>query len=168
MKKKDTSNTGFRNGNLFCYNCGVSYDMHLPQPISMAAAIMEQFAKSHKNCKQTWTEPIVNPEKSKHERAYWWVQNGETGQSSKTMWGFFMGETPEIINHPHDPDDFQRCYKLLQAVPEWKRRMDELRILSPTWNALVDNWSKLTEMWEERLATGKSNGMYDLMKSIGC
>ena len=60
--KKKKGNTGFRNEKLFCYNCGASYDLNLPQPTSMAGAMMIQFAKDHEDCEKTWTEPVPNPD----------------------------------------------------------------------------------------------------------
>lgn len=47
-------------------------------------------------------------------------------------------------------------------------RIDNLRTLSLVWEKLADNWDKLTEMLEEQLQTKKANGMYELMKQIGC
>ena len=54
-------------------------------------------------------------------------------------------------NHPHDPDDFSRCYKLLEAVPEWKILVPGLAVLSKEWKALSENWDKLTEMYEQNV-----------------
>ena len=54
--------------------------------------------------------------KSVKEKAMWWIANGETGMSSKTMWNCLIGNSNFPINHPYDPDDFSRCYKLLQGI----------------------------------------------------
>ena len=181
MAKKQKGNTGFRNGDLFCFNCGGSYTINYPQPVSMASALMLQFAKDHENCPSTWVEPsnveFAN-EKSIVENANWWATNGEQGMSSKTMFNYFAKDTPVrlILNerptHPSDPSDFKRCYKLLQAVPQWKERLVELKTLSPVWERLVDNWDKLTEMYEQNVKENwvnyKKIGMYEFMKTLGC
>ncbi len=172
---KSKSNTGFRNDLLFCFNCGASYDMHLPQPVSMASAMMATFDKTHKHCKKTWTEPVPAPEgKTVEENATWWLQNGERGMSSETMF-FWLNVTniPSPLKKPSgaspsDPGDFSRCYKLLQAVPQWKGELHRLKPVSPTWAALVDNWDKLTSMYEEEVQTKKDNGMYEFMEEIRC
>jgi hypothetical protein len=65
------------------------------------------------------------------------------------------------IHHPYDPDDFSRCYKLLEAVPEWKSQINKLKRLSPEWNNLVENWSELTDMFEK-----KDVRMYEFMGKI--
>lgn len=172
--------TGFRNGDLFCYNCGCSHPLNLPQSISMSTAIMSQFDRLHKNCAPTWTEPINETplEKTVAQNANWWALHGEQGSSSKTMFNHFVVGTdvrPLELDRPcapSDPDDFKRCYKLLQAVPQWKQRLFELKTISPVWSALVDNWDKLTAMYEQNVAENWANykqiGMYELMKEVGC
>lgn len=177
MAKKNTGHTGFRNGNLFCFHCGESYNMNLPQPFDMATAMMKTFVKTHKTCEKTWIEPVPTPhmENTPHAiitNAKWWVKNGEHGTSSKTMYNcLYMG--PDKLpndrpSHPQDPDDFRRCYLLLQAVPQWKNDLQKLKSLSPVWDKLVDHWDKLTELLEDQLKNKKANGMYELMKSLGC
>jgi len=175
MKKK--SNTGIRNGDLFCFNCGGNYKMPLPQPITMVTALMNQFAKDHQNCEKGWAEPIndVNG-KTEIQNADWWAINGAHGTSSKTMFNHFSTNLPvrglknDRPSHPYDPDDFSRCYKLLQAVPQWKLRLEELKTISPVWVKLVDNWDKLTEMYEKNVLSqwkdSKKIGMCEFMEVL--
>jgi hypothetical protein len=168
---KVKSNTGFRNGKLFCFNCGASYDMQLPQPVDMAAGIMKTFGKSHRDCKPVWEAPEPNMSQSEKQRAKWWADHGERGMSSEAIYNMLAEKKiSNNITHPSDPDDFRRCYLLLKAVPEWRIKMDAMREVSPVWNNLVDNWDKLTEMLETALNTKekKAPEMYELMKSIGC
>jgi hypothetical protein len=177
-KTKTKAHTGFRNGDLFCFNCGTSYKMNLPQPVTMAAALMTQFEKDHKGCKPTWKEPTTRGVKTEEENANWWAVNGEHGISSKTMFNrliYGLNVRPLTNSYqgtPSDPDDFKRCYKLIQAVPQWKNRLGELKSLSPVWSKLVDNWDKLTEMYEQNVREDWKNykkvGMYEFMKSLGC
>ncbi len=170
-----TEHTGFRNGDLFCFNCGTSYKINYPQPVDMATAMMKQFVKSHKDCVKTWVEPIAESNgKSVKENADWWLKNGEQGISSKTMFKY-LGDTDitgRYEGHPCDPDDFKRCYKLLQAVPQWKSELHKMKSVSPVWEKLVDNWDKLTEMYERNIKEDWKNykkiGMYEFMKSLGC
>lgn len=174
-KKKD--HTGFRNGDFFCFNCGAKYNPQLPQPVNMLVALMKEFSKEHKNCEKTWTEPFNNTEgKTEVENANWWAQNGEHGTSSKTMFNC-LGKGIQIslmrldrLGHPSDPDDFSRCYKLLQAVPQWKVKLEKLKQLSPEWSTLVDNWDKLTEMYEQNVKENWKNhekiGMFQFMEQL--
>jgi hypothetical protein len=74
------------------------------------------------------------------------------------------------INYPYDPDDFSRCYKLLEHVPEWKKELDKLKPLCKEWSNLVDNWDKLTEMYEqnkkENWENSKQIGMFEFMQTL--
>ncbi len=80
------------------------------------------------------------PDESRYKKAIWWIANGSVGASSKTMWNCLIGNEDFSINHPYDPDDFSRCWKLLEAVPEWKPELHKLKPLSRQWSNLVDNW----------------------------
>jgi hypothetical protein len=174
MAKKKTSGASFRNGDLFCYNCGRGYKMNLPQPVSMASAMMIQFDKDHRNCPKTWEPPVVDQSLSEKNKAMWWMTHGERGMSSEAIWNRLIYTTDGMVNldgqkkhHPSDADDFRRCYLLLETVPEWKEKLHLLKDLSPVWSKLVDKWGELTEMLLEQMA-GKKNNMYELMKSLGC
>lgn len=167
--------TGIRNGKLFCFNCGKEQTIPYPMEAGFAAEFFSLFEKYHKKCKKTWVEPSVYETKNlptKQHKMMWWVENGEHGISSKTMYDVLAGGRTGIINkqeysHPRDPDDFRRCYLLIKAVPEMRNDIDKMREISPQWRAIADNWDKLAEMLEE-LFKKKSSKMYDFMKSIGC
>jgi len=155
-----------KNSNLFCTCCGGGHELSYPMKIEEFSSKSKAFEELHKDCKQTYIEPVADQSQSVIKKANWWLQNGFVGLSSKTMWNCLMNNKDFPINIPYDPDDFSRCYKLLEAVPEWKDRLDQLRLLSPTWNALVDNWPKLTEYYENMRIVKKDNGMYDFMDQI--
>jgi hypothetical protein len=187
MPKNKNEYTGFRNGDLFCYNCGKSGEIKLPLPIPDYVAAMNKFAKEHKKCPKTWTQPIADPSLSENERAIWWITNGEHGTSSMTMYAELIKSTDIVFNPeqvqflvrcnrsdtpPHDADDFRRCYLLLQTVPEWRTRLLMLKKISPVWERLVGNWNLLTTLLEEQLSKPEEDRnateLYNLMKSIGC
>lgn len=171
MAKSKTDHVILRNNAMFCSHCGRSQAIPFPVEIPVFSAMTKAFSKSHKDCEKTWTEPMADQSKSKGTRALFWVQNGEHGMSSECIYAHLSGDFQTFgakTNHPCDPDDFKRCYKLLEMVPEWNGLLDVLRPLSPVWNNLVDNWPKLTELYKEQMITKKDNGMYDLMKSLGC
>ena len=156
-----------RNQNLFCENCGGKYELKNPMLFFNYSDKLKAFSELHNDCEKTWTEPEVNQEESAREKAVWWIANGHVGMSSKTMWNHFMGNKDFKINHPYDPDDFSRCYKLLETVPEWKKRVPELATLSPVWKNLSENWDQLTEMYEQNVKeewiNHKSIGMVHFM-----
>ena len=191
MPKKKQSHTGFRNGALFCFNCGGHYEMQLPQPVRFMADIMKDFEKNHNNCPKTWQPPVVDQSLSEGQKAVWWAtgMNGERGTSSEcvffhiamsaiTNMGFPDFKLKEYIrsfsaswkSHPSDPDDFRRCYLLLETVPEWKEKLLLMKPVSEVWSKLVDHWGELTEMLETAMKTesGKAIKMHNLMKKLGC
>lgn len=175
MGTKPKSHTGLRNGDLFCFNCGSSFKINYPQPVDVVSKQMKSFSELHENCAKTWVEPVVDSRgKTEKENADWWLVNGQHGISSKTMFKYLDGRdiTKGWESTPSDPDDFSRCYKLLQAVPQWKTQLHKLKSVSPVWAKLVDNWDKLTEMYEQNVREDWKNykkiGMYEFMQSLGC
>jgi hypothetical protein len=162
--------TTIRNQKLFCLNCGGEFALQYPLAINEMTKKTKAFDDLHKDCKQTWTEPKADQSKDVQQKAMWWMGSGEKGMSSETMWNCLMGNKNFSVNHPYDPDDFKRCYKLLQAVPEWKAEIHKLKPLSKAWSNLVDNWDKLTEMFEENVRTEwkqyKRIGMYEFMQTL--
>lgn len=159
----------YRNEKLFCTKCGESYSINFPIGITEMNDKTKAFETLHADCKQTWTEPVADMTKSIEERAEWWLINGETGLSSKAMLNCFLGKSFRV-DYPHDPDDFKRCYKLLQVIPEWKSQLYRLKRMSDSWSQLVDNWDKLTQMYEQNVQEEWKNyqeiGMYEFMESL--
>jgi len=159
-----------RNNELFCTCCGGSYKLAYPMPASEMVKKSEAFTALHSDCKQTWVEPVADQSKPVNLKAIWWLENGERGMSSETMYNFFMGKKNFSINHPYDPDDFKRCYKLLEAVPEWKCEIKRLGVLSKAWKNLAENWDKLTAMYERNVKDKWNNykevGMYEFMQTL--
>jgi len=139
-------------------------------PVTDLTKKTESFQSLHNDCEQTWLEPVADQSQSVKEKSMWWIANGEHGMSSKTMWNCFMDNHAFPINHPHDPDDFSRCYKLLEVVPEWKNELSKLKTLSHQWSALVDNWDELTRMYELNFNNNWKNseqiGMYKFMQKL--
>lgn len=116
-----------------------------------------------------------------------WILSMDTGTSSKTIWAVMMGVVKEKrqcddMNYdvPHDPSDFERCWKLLVQIPEWKARLQEVADIFPKWIPFIREWKKLTEMYyqwridinnyEQLLPKDrikfKFHGMYDFMQEL--
>lgn len=72
-----------------------------------------------------------------------WLTNGETGLSSKTM-ASCVAEIECAYNEaPLDPDDFKRCLKLVNRIPEIKTHFDAIAKLSPRWNLIIHHWEEI-------------------------
>lgn len=172
-----------QSGDLLCKNCGGTYKITLPAPIDMWVAQGEVFTKRHKNCAKTWTPPppvVIDPGTGdKQSRINKWLASGERGISSNTMLEVITGisATSGAFGRcePCDPDDFKRCWKLLNAVPELREEFPILANESDVWKALVDNWDELAAMmpkvleeWKGERPYPTASRMYDRMKELGC
>jgi|AntAceMinimDraft_9_1070365.scaffolds.fasta_scaffold12483_5 hypothetical protein len=162
--------TIIKNEKLFCTCCGGEFTLNYPISLDDYSRKVNQFTELHKDCKQTYIEPVADQSKGIKEKALWWIANGNVGMSSKTIWNCLIGNTDYRISHPYDPDDFSRCYQLLEAIPEWRGELDKLKPLSRAWNNLVENWDNLTKMFEENQQTDWKNkekiGMYEFMQEL--
>jgi len=86
-----------------------------------------------------------------------WYENCDHGMSSCAIaWHCAGVGWPENYT-PCDPSDFLRCYRLLQAVPELRRRLGRMRKVSAAWGRVVDHWDELEELLREEIANPNSN-----------
>lgn len=111
-----------------------------------------------------------------------WLLEGEVGLSSKAMAARWWGRRPTPSYHanfnprahPLDPADLRRCLLLLDFIPEGRNRLDELRELSPAWNAIVDHWDELEDTfiaeagpdWRDPACLWSARRTYALMRKI--
>lgn len=101
---------------------------------------------------------------SVEKRAVTWAAGDNTGTSSKAILATMMGKPPKTrFCYPHDSSDFGRCVGLLDAVPEFRARMGEMRAIAPEWAALVDHWQELEAMYRSKDSWGR---LYERMKAI--
>lgn len=164
----EVEHTIFRNGNLFCTHCGVESVMTLPMPIDKWGNWIKAFNKKHAKCEKTWVEPVADMSLSEIERIDWWLKNGDRGNSSETMLCICYNRTlvEMTFDTPHDPSDFYRCYKLVEAVPEIKDKFYLLANTSNKWKVIIDKWDSLCVLLNDLIATKKDNGLYDFLQSI--
>ena len=103
-----------------------------------------------------------------------WLASGSRGTSSETMFTVLTGvnalgdDTPD---HPYDPDDFDRCLRLLAAVPELRAKLPLMAAQSPEWAALVNNWDRIEQSHLDEVGLGWTKGgtasrTYKLMRSV--
>lgn len=98
-----------------------------------------------------------------------WQRRAEKGISSnaifETMTGFpVCGSWGR--GYPSDPDDLRRCRLLLDAVPEFSDRLEEMAIVGPEWAELVAIWPQLCSIMDEELKARppRAPKTYALMK----
>jgi hypothetical protein len=96
-----------------------------------------------------------------------WLASDDTGLSSRFM-AAVLSNPPFIcdFNYPHDPDDFGRCYRLLQAVPELRENFARLHRRPAPWPQLAAAWPELEKLYVEELPTGQAPKLYARMREI--
>ena len=102
-----------------------------------------------------------------------WFAHGECGVSSEAMACAVAGMAPKkrwaaFGNHPCDPDDFKRCIKFLDAVPEARQHLGEVAKISTTWAGLIAHWDELEALFRAEYPTGKAPKLYERMKELKC
>lgn len=160
------SNTIFRNGNMFCVNCGGEFKLTYPISAGDMAEKAEAFEKLHENCPKTWEQSEADPKLPLEDRAHWWMENGERGMSSEAIWNVMMETGEGKGTYPLNPDDFKRCRNLLKAVPEWRDELHRMKPLGFQWSNLVDLWPVLDAMYDRIEEDGVHDEMHELMKKI--
>ena len=67
---------------------------------------------------------------------------------------------------PLDPMDFGRCLGLIRLFPEFKNRLHEVSERFPKWKPFIDNWDKMTELYERDYDTGQATELYEFMQPL--
>ena len=97
-----------------------------------------------------------------------WLFTGNVGGSSKAMVAAVLGY-PTDGSYPLDPDDLNRCLKLLAAVPEIRNHQNKIAELSDTWRKLINKWPKLEATFLKEVGLDwckgdKAPNTYELMR----
>lgn len=102
------------------------------------------------------------------KKALQWVVGRDTGTSSMTIWSVMMMVEPRSHDTPADPDDFGRCYRLLQLIPRWRKHLRLVARRYPAWAPMVREWDALTAMYEEgeRTHWKPPYVMYERMRAL--
>lgn len=107
-------------------------------------------------------KPAICHNATVESRALFWALSGDTGNSSRTIAGHMTGNPTEShMMPPSDRDDRGRCIRLLELIPEWIPRLDEMRqydvpereqgivINSSGISAYENSWSKQIPLIKE-------------------
>jgi len=143
-----------------CVRCGEGLELGMPQRVKVFLGTLEVFQKAHRLCQaQGYIEPTPKtPEE--------WRQGRDVGISSMTIYYVMTGiGAPHRFDVPHDPEDFGRCFRLLNLFPEWRARLSEIAARFPAWTALIQDWTQLEEVYRRDLPTGRSKELYQMIKA---
>ena len=103
-----------------------------------------------------------------------WPASGARGISSETMFTVLTGVDAlagEHGGHPHDPEDLDRCLKLLAAVPELRPLLPKMAGCSPQWAALIEHWDEIEHSHLDEVGLGWTKASsapmtYALMRQV--
>lgn len=96
-----------------------------------------------------------------------WSLGGDTGASSKTMLRAAIRPV-KGGDIPHDPSDFGRCYRLLEAVPELRLYFPQMVANCPRLTPYINEWDELAMLYEREKAngTGRAPDLYARLKKL--
>jgi hypothetical protein len=102
-----------------------------------------------------------------NQKANDWLKHGNRGVSSETILSVMEGiNVAQYFCHPYDPSDFFRCCLLLEAVPEYRARLNEMAVVSKEWAILVEHWGELESLLETERNTVSALKTYEKMKRL--
>jgi hypothetical protein len=78
-----------------------------------------------------------------------WLASDDTGMSSKFM-AAVLGGIGGKYAHPWDADDFGRCVRLLDAVPEFRERIAMMRTHGKKWSNLLETWEQCENAYRSK------------------
>lgn len=95
------------------------------------------------------TKPCVDCQPLPLEsRVMGWIDGNDTGTSSKTIWHILTRLPGKVHRYgvPRDADDFGRCVRLLELIPEWAARLGEVVDRCSEWKSIVADWDRLADL----------------------
>lgn len=96
------------------------------------------------------------------KRALSWIAAGDQGPSSVIIWAVMMGLVDEDECNVFSPTiagggtvpagevEFGKCVRLLELIPEWRQRLDDLARISPEWGPIIASWDILSGIYNKR------------------
>jgi len=102
-----------------------------------------------------------------------WLASDEVGASS-----LFMARTLAPVagiatrlehkyahenRYPLDVDDFRRCVQMLEAAPELRQHIAEMKKQGPVWERLADKWAELESLYETERGGGNCPKTYAVL-----
>lgn len=89
-----------------------------------------------------------------------WLASDDTGLSSLFMASKLTGMFKAKYAYPHDPADFGRCLRLVEAVPKLESKIRDMSQHGKEWAVVAANWHE----WAEVCRAGEGRRLYRLMQ----
>ncbi len=97
-----------------------------------------------------------------------WMANEDIGVSSKTIAATIAEVDCSHVDVPHDPSDFMRCLKMLDACPSIKN-LSKVKEVYPFYAPIINNWNEMVDLLEKdkKEYSGRSPTLYKYMQKRG-
>ena len=98
-----------------------------------------------------------------------WLYGCDTGNSSLAMAHAIFGTPLPQSNYPdrpHDPEDFGRCVRFLDAVPGARERLNAVSVAYPAWRPIVRKWAALEALYREEAPVGEFRRLYVRLQEL--
>jgi len=141
---KNADHVGLVGNVMLCDHCGARQEIALPMDVDLAVGFMKLFTKKHRRCPKR--EGVSGFRFA--ESLDGWPASDDTGTSSTAIYRHMSGLPVLRPDHPWDPSDFGRCYRLLALAPGWRARMPEMARHGKVWERLAAAWDELTALYE--------------------
>jgi hypothetical protein len=154
---------------MMCH-CGHVFEAELvlDAPVALAVASMKFVRCPKCHSKKVYLgggysdAPLLTA--SINERAQWWRARGDCGTSSVTIWCSMTGERHATYHWPLDPDDFRRCKKLLDLIPEWRKDLKKVVDRFQWFKPFADRWGEFELLYEKESQFGRAQKLYHEMQ----
>lgn len=106
------------------------------------------------------------------KKILYWLFNGHTGVSSKSLAAEYLGIEKEECCPPRDPADLGRCLLLIELVPDVRQCVDRLAEKNDAWKKAAKCWDEAAAMMDSEVGIDWSKGRYapktfEIMKEAG-
>lgn len=157
-----------------CHRCGEVFDAEtvINAPIALCLASLEAVTcpKCHAGHGEVgfgverFGAPLL--EVPIAERASWWWQHGERNVSSETIFCACAGRGLHRANYPYDPENYRKCQRLLEIVPEWRGCLYKVTERWPWFGPFEVRWPEFERLWAEESNNtgGRTPKLYEALK----
>lgn len=160
-----------------CLRCEATEALEMPIEIGTFGAKSKAFRKAHRACEKPASR--VNCafcRKNGHDHMAcptidtlekWYEHGLDCGESSTAIFLQATGQKRSgAKEHPLDPSDFGRCYRLIERFPEARFGIDRLAALDKVWERMNEAWAELEALYREEVKSGNAPKLYARMQEL--
>lgn len=145
---------------LRCRRCRLAFSRTVIMPCAIEHYVQDSLAMTCPRCGAGSSEILLGLGLTMEEdrlrrqpgarlplRAANWILQGETGLSSEAIHSHMTEDSSSDERPaPRDLDDLRRCILLMQHVPEWMDRIEEMRVHSE-WSILAGRFKEACDAY---------------------